>query len=147
MSHIGQHSQHKRLLGSYRRRQRNKHSRRCAPTESENELPVPRTRQRKRRTARNSARLGAPASTGISQKASSNGQDSVYLQQWSYPVCDTWKIEERGREKVIDFERSSLTERKALSALFANKRRAEDLAVCVRRRDCFNRKDCAPTVA
>jgi len=71
MSHIGQNTQHERLMGSTSRRQYDKHGRRYALAGSENELLVPRTREGKKRTARNSARVGASASAGISQGASS----------------------------------------------------------------------------
>lgn len=52
-----------------------------------------------------------------------------------------------GRLMVIDFERSSLIERKALSVLSPNKRRADDLAVMCSKRRSFRSKACAPSVA
>jgi hypothetical protein len=70
MSHIGQNTQHERLMGLTSQRQHDKHSRRYASAGGENELLVRRTREGKRRTARNSARVDASASAGISQEAS-----------------------------------------------------------------------------
>jgi hypothetical protein len=57
-------------------------------------------------------------------------------------TCD----DRTGRLMVIDFERSSLMERKALSMLSPNKRIADDLAVMCLKRRSFRRKACASSV-
>jgi hypothetical protein len=51
------------------------------------------------------------------------------------------------RMLVIDFERSSLIERKVLSVLSPNKRRADDLAVMCLKRRSSRRKAFASSVA
>jgi hypothetical protein len=59
-----------------------------------------------------------------------------------------WTYDDRtGRLMVIDFERSSLIDRKALSVLSPNKRRANDSGVICSTRKSFRRKVCAPSVA
>jgi hypothetical protein len=94
MSRIRKSTQHERLMGSTCRRQHDKHSRCYASAESENELLAIRTREGKRRTARNSARVGASASVGVSQRASS--MDKRQRIPSALKIFSLWYVEDRG---------------------------------------------------